>query len=113
MHPSAPLKPMVEFEVKHVDQPPPTIVEMLEVYVDDFFAGTNDLQPTNLLTFTRSLLHGIHSCFPPPAVSGHTGEDSISTKKIVNGEGFWQHTKEILGWIVDGCHYTIQLSDKK
>ena len=108
-----PLESLVKFEVPNMPHPPRNRVEMLEVYVDDFFAGTNDLRRSNLLTFTRALLHGIHLCFPPPSITGHSGEDPVSTKKILNGEGFWQFQKEILGWIVDGKTYTITLSDEK
>eukprot|EP00957_Ditylum_brightwellii_P076662 5827235-Ditylum_brightwellii.AAC.1 len=59
------------------------------------------------------MLHGIHSVFPPPDVTGHPGGNSVAEKKLENGKGLWAFTKEILGWIFDGKEYTIQLPDKK
>ena len=112
-NPPHPLETLVKYNVPPTTSAPPNIVELLEVYVDDFFAGTNDLRRSNLIEFTRALLHGIHSCFPPPNISGHSGEDPVSVKKILNGEGAWQFRKEILGWIIDGEKYTINLTDEK
>ena len=88
-------------------------VTLIEVYVDDYIAMTNDLSITNLTTISRAMLHGIHSIFPPPAVTKHNGGDPIAEKKIAKGEGLWQPQKEILGWIFDGEEYTIQLPESK
>ena len=55
------------------------------------------------------MLHAIHAIFPPPDVTGHEGEDSVSIKKIDNGDGRWNYIKEILGWIINGRDYTITL----
>ncbi len=59
------------------------------------------------------MLHGIHSVFPPPDVTGHPGGDPVSIKKIKKGEGKWEHLKEILSWMVDGVEYTICLPQQK
>jgi len=56
------------------------------------------------------MIYGVHSIFPPPDVSGHHGEDPISQKKMDQGNGTWSMTKEILGWLVDGANFTIQLT---
>ena len=85
----------------------------LEVYVDDFFAATNDRSTAHLRHLSRALLHGIHAIFPPPAHSGHNGEDPVSLKKLRNGDGIWAPTKEILGWLVNGQEFTIQLPQEK
>ena len=77
--------------------PPATPVTNLEVYVDDFFAATNNPSIANLCHCSRSLLHGIHAIFPPPAISGHPGEDPVSIKKLKQGDRLWSHQKEILG----------------
>ena len=88
-------------------------VNLLEVFVDDFMAITNNEQPYHLQHFSRAMLHGIHSVFPPPEISGHPGEDPISQKKLAQGDGTWEHTKEILGWMLNGLTYTIQLPQPK
>ena len=89
------------------------LTTLLEVYVDDFIAACNDIRRPTLLRLSRAMLHGIHSIFPPPEVTGHNGFDSVAYKKLVGGDGVWDTQKEILGWIIDGEAYTIQLPPKK
>ncbi|KAL7525691.1 hypothetical protein ACHAXR_001116, partial [Thalassiosira sp. AJA248-18] len=88
-------------------------LQLLEVYVDDVIqlAQTSDREA--LLHCSRALLHGIHSVFPPPAITGHSGEEPISLKKLLEGEGLWEVRKEILGWIMDGATRCIELAEKK
>lgn len=88
-------------------------IRLIEVYVDDYIAMTNDASKQNLLHFSRCMLHGIHSVFPPPDVTGHNGEDPIAQKKLKAGEGHWATEKEILGWMIDGEFYTITLPSDK
>jgi hypothetical protein len=93
--------------------PPHHATDLIEVYVDDFIAGTNNLNPPHLLQLSRAILHGIHSIFPPPSISQHCGGDPISEKKMKQGDGRWEYQKEILGWILDGKSYTIFLPPDK
>ena len=86
---------------------------LIEVFVDDFIAVTNDTSTNHLKQFSRAMLFGVHSMFPPPAITGHHGEDLISQKKLNQGEGTWSSTKEILGWLVDGADFTISLLPDK
>lgn len=88
-------------------------VNLTEVFVDDFIGVTNDTSRNHLTHFSRAMLHGIHSIFPPPSITGHQGEDPISQKKLHEGEGTWSYQKEILGWLVDGANFTIQLMPSK
>ena len=90
-----------------------TFLQTLEVYVDDFIQLAQTQDPTVLRHCTRALMHGIHSVFPPPAISGHVGEDPISKKKLRDGEGLWEVKKEILGWMMDGASRCIELAEKK
>ena len=85
----------------------------IEVYVDDFCGGTNDLSNANLQQTGNCILHGVHSVFPPPAVSGHSGEDPIAKKKMLQGDGRWDYRKEILGWVFDGRTFTLELPNGK
>lgn len=55
---------------------------IMEVFVDDFMGGTNYLEISNLRNISRAMLHGIHTIFPPPKVTGHQGGDPISVKKL-------------------------------
>lgn len=86
---------------------------LVEVFVDDFCAMSNNITKEHLTHFSRAMLHGIHSVFPPPESTGHDGPDPVSEKKLHEGEGKWEHTKEILGWIMDGANFTVHLPPKK
>ena len=88
-------------------------VNLVEVFVDDFVGATNNSDKSHLQHFSRAMLYGVHSIFPPPEVSGHHGQDPISQKKMDQGDGTWSTTKEILGWLVDGANFTIQLTPDK
>jgi hypothetical protein len=85
------------------------------VYVDDYIAAAVENKSGTLLgRITRSALHGIHSVFPPPSVTGHTGgKDPISVKKLEKGDARWCHEKELLGFLVDGERKTIRISEAK
>ena len=54
---------------------------LLEVYVDDFIAASNDIGHSNLQQLLRTMLHGIHAIFQPPEVTGHNGFDPIAYKQ--------------------------------
>jgi len=88
-------------------------VNLVEVFVDDFVGATNNSDKSHLQHFSMAMLYGVHSIFPPPEVSGHHGQDPISQKKIDQGDGTWSTMKEILGWLVDGANFTIQLTPDK
>ena len=88
-------------------------VSLLEVFVDDFIAATNEATLENFTHLARCMLHGVHSIFPPEEITKHGGGDSIAEKKLNANEGKWDTVKEILGWIVDGSNFTIQLPQDK
>ncbi len=114
IHPSGTSQPNEDPAFETISPPPhEELCNILEVYVDDFVAGTNNLSETHLKQLSRAILHGIHSIFPPPEVSGHNGEDPVTYKKLLNGEGFWSYEKEILGWLFNGQDFTIQLPPDK
>ena len=86
---------------------------LIEVYMDDFIAATTNLESVHLKQTARAMLHGIHTIFQPPEITGHNGGDPISLKKLEQGDGKWAYIKEILGWIFNGNDYTIELPPKK
>ena len=87
---------------------------LFEVYVDDYVGLVQSTDPAALRHHSRALLHAIHQIFPPPAATGHGGENPISYKKLaIEGEGMWDTKKEILGWIFDGLQRTMELPKKK
>ena len=104
---------MMELTSNEIQQIPPKISNITEVYVDDFCCGTNNLHPTHLRQTSRAILHGIHSIFPPTSITQHTGGDPISEKKMDQQDGTWMYEKEILGWLINGKEYTIYLPPDK
>ena len=66
---------------------PDTIINSLEIYVDDFIGMTNDLRADNVCHLLMATLHGIHSIFPPPSVTGHNGFGSIFEAKLATWDG--------------------------
>jgi hypothetical protein len=52
----------------------------------------------------RSSLH-----FPPPESTGHSGEESISMKKLLQCDGLRDNRKDILDWFFDGATGCIKL----
>ena len=90
-----------------------TFATLIEVYVDDYIGAIDNITQENILRVSRAMLHGIHSVFPPPNITGHNGGDPISQKKLDQLEGQWDYIKEILGWIIDGSRHTIALPPKK
>ena len=93
--------------------PLPATVTVIEAFVNDFMAVTNNPDPVHLCSISQAMLHGIHSIFPPPSRHGPYRGDSILEKKIAKGKGQWSHTKEILRWDVNGIDYTISLPIEK
>ena len=57
------------------------LVTLLEVYVEDFIALSNDIRHTHIMSLSHAMLHGIHEFFSPPEVTGHNGFDPIALKK--------------------------------
>ena len=114
MTPHAMEKQMMQNNKLHIHtKPTKSATTITEVYVDDFCAGTNNLEYKHLLQLSRAILHGIHSIFPPTAITNHNGGDPISEKKMLAGDGTWSYQKEILGWILDGENFTIFLPPEK
>ena len=95
------------------DRAPSDLYCLFEVYIDDFIGLLQTTDSKEILRCSRALLHGIHSVFPPPTVTGHDGHDPISQKKMDAGDGLWETRKEILGWIFDGLERTMELPQDK
>jgi len=55
-------------------------MDLIEVFVDNCVGCTDNLTRSHLVKFTQAMMHGMHSIFQPPSVTGHTGGDPISKK---------------------------------
>lgn len=94
---------MMEEAWTEVNPPPPsTPTDLIKVYMDNFIGMTNHLSHDHLLNVSWVMLHGTHSIFPSPAITGHCGQDPVSKAKLAKGKGTWSYKKEILRWIFDG-----------
>ena len=88
-------------------------LHLLKVYINDFIQLAQCTDPDQLLHLSRTILHGIHSVFPPPSVTGGMEEDPVALKKLCQGDGLWHTWKEILGWIFNGINCCIALPHVK
>jgi hypothetical protein len=78
------------------------------VFVDDYMNGvaglpsrTNRRQEHEWVS--RGILHAIHAIFPPPDVLHHKGgRDSISEKKLKQGDARWKPKEILLGFGMSG-----------
>ena len=86
-----------------------SLIKLLEVFFHDFIVMTNNSSQDHICYFLRAILIGVHSVFPPPEVSIHQWQDPISKKTLDQREGTLDTTKEILGWLVDGAKFNLQL----
>jgi len=84
--------------------------KVLEVFVDDFICMLQAPTPASLQHATQAILHGIHTIFPPD--HANPANDSISIKKLKQGDGMWDTRKEILGWLFDGVTHCMQLPNE-
>ena len=64
-------------------------LRLLIVYIDDFIHLAQTTDPAQLLHMSHALLHGIHSVFPPPSVTGGKEENPVALKKLHQGNGLW------------------------
>jgi len=87
------------------------LVQVLEVFVDDFIAMLHTPTPATMQHATCAILHGIHSIFP--AGTNNPQNDSISVKKLKQGDRMWDTQKELLGWLFDGITQCIILPENK
>jgi hypothetical protein len=108
-HPMEPLTIPTKPPRRQTSDGPPH--QMSAVYVDDFLGACVEDKKGKLLQRTaRATLHAIHNVFPPPSVTGNPdAKDPISEKKMLKGDGRWDTQKEILGYLLDGIHRTVQL----
>ena len=101
-----------QYSTSHQITATASFINLLEVSVNDFIGMTNNSAQDHLQQFTHGMLIWIHSVFPPLEVSVHHRPDPISKKKD-QGEGTWETTKDIMGWIVDREKFTLKLMREK
>ncbi len=60
------------------------LTKLLQVYVDNFCnVATQSLDGSHVLMIRQALIHGVHTVFPEPAVTGQqNGKDPLSKKKL-------------------------------
>ena len=80
-------------------------MHMLEVFVDDFIQLAQTTDEKALRHCSRAVLHGIHSVFPPPNITGHNGEDPVPKKKDPERGRGVGHQKGGTGLGNGWCHH--------
>jgi hypothetical protein len=76
-------------------------VGQTDVYMDDFLGLVQGGKRRR--RWLRNLIfHAIDSVFRPPEPGDHPlRKDPISVKKLLKGDGDWETSKVILGWLID------------
>jgi hypothetical protein len=89
--------------------------KLLHVYVDDFwYASMESKDGCHIPRICCASLHGIHSYFPQPEVTGHVdGKEPISNPKLDKGNGNFTSNKEMIGFLFDGIKRTVRLPPAK
>jgi hypothetical protein len=82
----------------------------LEVYVDDFMSIVIPTSMEQLTHLGRAIMAGIHDVFPADIIDGN---DPISKKKFLKGEGQYSQFKTLLGFDFDGKQKTMWLEEQK
>jgi hypothetical protein len=83
--------------------------KLLQVYVDDFCnAATQSADEKHLAIIRQASIHGVHAFFPETTITNHTnGKEPISKSKLAKGDGNFNTTKTLIGFIFDGIKWTI------
>ena len=82
----------------------------IEVYVDDFMSLIIPTSREQLDHVATAVMTGIHDVFPADM---HDGNDPISEKKLLKGEGQYSMLKTLLGFDFDGNRKTLWLEEEK
>jgi len=90
-----------------------SLLQLLDVYMDDFLGLMQAPSLQQLGNFMRAVLHGIHKVFPPLGPMDDQDDKPISIKKLKQGDGRWATSKEILGWFFDGMACCMSLPEEK
>jgi hypothetical protein len=69
---------------------------------------------THIPMVRQESIHGIHSFFPQPDITGHSvGKEPILAKKLAQGDGDFTSSKEMIGFTLDGIKRTGRLPLEK
>ncbi len=90
-----------------------SLLQLLDVYMDDFLGLMQAPSLQQLGNFMRAVLHGIHKVFSPLGPMDDQDDKPISIKKLKQGDGRWATSKEILGWFFDGMACCMSLPEEK
>ena len=56
-------------------------------------------------------MHAVHAIFTQRDADAMHRKEAISEKKLTKGDGGWNQQKEVLGWILDSEHMTLELME--
>jgi hypothetical protein len=89
--------------------------KLLQVYVDDFCnATTQSTDGQHLAQVRQAAIHGIHAVFPETAITNHkNGKEPISRGKLEKGDGNFDTTKTLIGFVFNGIKRTVCLPKDK
>ncbi len=109
----------LEEEMKIQSVPPCTLattpLTLLQVYVDNFCHAATELKDgTHIPMVCWAMIHGIHSFFPQPYITGHSDrKEPILAKKLAQGDGDFTSSNKMIGSTFDGIKRTVPLPPEK
>jgi hypothetical protein len=113
--PEDPVKDLMKITEVPLQGRTDTPTKLLQVYVDDFcHAATQSTDSIHIPTLRRAAIHGIDALFPPPLVYNHKGgKESISWKKMAQGDGNFATMKEMIGFLFNSVKRIVRLPAEK
>ena len=85
----------------------------VDIFVDDFI-GAAQGRRRHLRNVRRTLFHTIDSVFRPLApIDPPSRKAPISVKKLQAGDASWSTCKDVLGWLINTKHMTLQLTPRR
>ena len=85
-------------------------VAHVNVFVDDFI-GLAQGSPSLCQHVRCCILHAVNCVFAPATADTPNRKETVSKKKTLKGDGGWMQCKEILGWMLNSAHGTLELTD--
>ena len=86
------------------------MVAHIDILIDDFI-GVTQGSPEHCQHAHGCILHAIDKVFAQSGPNTPNQIETVSKKKMLKGDGGWNQHKEILGWMLNMCQGTMELTD--
>ena len=89
--------------------------KLLQVYVNNFCnTATQSTDGQHLAQVRQAAIHVLHAVFPETAITNHkNGKEPISRGKLEKGDGNFNTTKTLIGFVFNGLKRMVRLPKDK